>query len=296
MSAEAVYGASPVKRKRRTDAELADIDAAIITAVAQDHPMTLRGVYYRVVSAGAVEKTEDAYNLVGRQLLKLRRTGRVPYSWITDGTRWITKPETWSKLDEMLEDAGASYRRALWHDHDVELMVFTEKDAISGILLPVTEKWDVPLGVLRGYSSETFCYGVADDIFDCWRRDKMVFVYQFGNAPQLVQDWTSDRASIRARLASLRPMGSTAMYDAVAESVALAQAGAHVKKALVVIVATASRQLASRLPARARRRCSRSRTAAPRPGRSRRSAPDGSDAVGPQHRDPDPGCRRQHSR
>ena len=29
-----------------------------------DAPVTLRGVYYRVVSAGAVEKTEDGYRLV----------------------------------------------------------------------------------------------------------------------------------------------------------------------------------------------------------------------------------------
>jgi len=116
----------------------------------------LRGVYYRVVSAGAVDKTEASYRLVGRQLLKLRRAGQVPYSWITDGTRWITKPDTWNDLDAMLADAAVSYRRALWRDQGADVHIFTEKDAISGVLLPVTERWDVPLGVLRGYCSESF--------------------------------------------------------------------------------------------------------------------------------------------
>ena len=54
----------------------------------------------------------------------------------------------------MLEDAAASYRRMLWHDQAAEVQVYTEKDAVSGVLYPVTAQWDVPLGVLRGYASE----------------------------------------------------------------------------------------------------------------------------------------------
>jgi hypothetical protein len=69
-----------------------------------------------VVSAGAIDKTEDGYRLVGRELLKLRRSGAIPYDWITDGTRWINKPDSYDDLDQMLEDAAASYRPALWHD------------------------------------------------------------------------------------------------------------------------------------------------------------------------------------
>ncbi len=143
-----VYGSSTVKRSRRTNDQLRALDKVIVAVVAADHPMTLRGVYYRVVSLGAVEKTETDYRTVGRRLLALRRAGAVPYSWITDGTRWINKPQSWADVEEMLEDAAASYRRALWRDQPVEVQVYTEKDAISGVILPVTRKWDVPLVVL----------------------------------------------------------------------------------------------------------------------------------------------------
>lgn len=172
------YGPSTVKKRRRTQVELDAVDEAILVAVAQEHPVTLRGVYYRVVSAGAVEKTENGYRLVGRQVLKLRRSGRLPYHHITDGTRWIVKPNTWSDVDEMLNDAAASYRRALWRDQDVEVHVFTEKDAISGVIGPVTDKWDVPLGVLRGYASESFCYSMAQAVMAA---GKPVHVYQLGD-------------------------------------------------------------------------------------------------------------------
>ncbi len=169
---------STVTRRRRSDAELAEVDTAIVAAIEQDSPVTLRGVYYRVVSAGAVDKTELGYRLVGRRLLKLRRDGTVPYSAITDGTRWITKPDTHTGLDQMLSDAAASYRRALWHDQPVQVEIFTEKDAISGVILPVTEQWDVPLGVLRGYCSESFAHTVAESIL---ATDKLTFIYQLGD-------------------------------------------------------------------------------------------------------------------
>ena len=149
-----------------------------MTAVEQDQPVTLRGVFYRVVSARAVEKSENGYRAVGRRLLTLRREGRIPYSAITDGTRWISRPTTHNDLDAMLHDAAASYRRALWRDQPVEVHLFTEKDAISGVVLPITSRWDVPLGVLRGYCSETFAYNVAQAIIAA---GKPTFVYQLGD-------------------------------------------------------------------------------------------------------------------
>jgi hypothetical protein len=94
-----VYGASTVNRKRRTKAELATLDELIISVVEQDYPVSLRGVYYRVVSAGGADKTEHAYPAVGRRLLALRRNGAVPYDRISDGTRWVTRPRFYDDLE-----------------------------------------------------------------------------------------------------------------------------------------------------------------------------------------------------
>lgn len=181
------YGSSTVNRQRRTRTELDAVDDAIVQAVAADSPVTLRGVFYRAVSVGAVEKTELGYRLVGRQLLKLRRTGRVSYADITDGTRWINRPSTWGSLDQMLEDAASSYRRTLWHNQAAEVHIYTEKDAISGVILPVTQRWDVPLGVIRGYSSESFTWQVAQSVMAA---PADVFIYQLGDHdPSGVDVW-----------------------------------------------------------------------------------------------------------
>ncbi len=189
------YGPSTVKRHRRSNIELTVIDKAIVSAVRDEHPVTLRGVFYRVVSVGAVEKSEAGYRLVGRQLLKLRRAGVVPYSWITGGTRLIRKPRSWSDVETMLEDAAASYRRALWHDQDVQVLLLSEKDAISGVVYPITAAWDVELGIVRGYSSETFAYSVAEGVA---ATTKTTFVYQLGDHdPSGVDAWRSFEEKVR---------------------------------------------------------------------------------------------------
>ncbi len=194
MTAE-VYQACPIKRLRRTNAELAVVDNAILEVVAADHPMTLRGVYYRVLSLGLIEKTEAAYQLVGRQLLKLRRSGALPYSWITDGTRYVIKPRSWSDLDEALADAAASYRRALWREQPVRVEIVTEKDAIAGLLSEVTSTWDVPLAVVRGFVSETFAWTVAEHMT---MANKPTIVYQFGDHdPSGVAAWADYEAKVR---------------------------------------------------------------------------------------------------
>jgi hypothetical protein len=186
------YGSSTVNRHSR--AELDAVDDAIIAAVDADSPVTLRGVFYRAVSAGAVEKTELGYRLIGRQLLKLRRSGAVSYADITDGTRWITKPRTWDSLDQFLDDAAVSYRRALWHDQPIEVQVFTEKDAISGVIEPVTGRYDVPLGVLRGYASESFAWTVAQSVM---QGAGEVFIYQLGDHdPSGVDAWRAFTAKV----------------------------------------------------------------------------------------------------
>jgi VWFA-related protein len=72
-------------------------------------------------------------------------------------------------------------------------------------------------------------------LLDLLRPDDEVFVMRFSAHPELVQEWTTDLAEVSRRIGRVRPAGGTALYDAVAESVPLAQSGRHRKKALLII-------------------------------------------------------------
>ena len=62
-----------------------------------------------------------------------------------------------------------------------------------------------------------------------------VFLYKFDSNPMLVEGWTRDKRRLSTELGRLQSHGGTALYDAVAEAVPLAQSGHNRKKALVII-------------------------------------------------------------
>jgi VWFA-related protein len=72
-------------------------------------------------------------------------------------------------------------------------------------------------------------------LYDLLDRQDEIFLYTFSNDPSLIQNWTTDRQVLSRALSRLVPHGGTAMYDAVAEAIPLAQRGQFQKKALVVI-------------------------------------------------------------
>ena len=62
-----------------------------------------------------------------------------------------------------------------------------------------------------------------------------IFFYKFSNFPELLQDWTTDRQRLSRAIRRINAGGGTAMLDALAESVPLAQTGQHRKRAILLI-------------------------------------------------------------
>ncbi len=72
-------------------------------------------------------------------------------------------------------------------------------------------------------------------LYDLLGEQDEVFLYRFDSRVSQVSGWTEDRRSVGRMLGSITPNGGTAMYDAVATAVPLAQKGTRRKKALLVI-------------------------------------------------------------
>ena len=72
-------------------------------------------------------------------------------------------------------------------------------------------------------------------LFDLLGADDEFFLYRFNYQPRLVHDWTNDPERVSRALGGIHPRGGTALYDAVADAVVLAEQGRHRKKAVVVI-------------------------------------------------------------
>jgi len=66
-------------------------------------------------------------------------------------------------------------------------------------------------------------------------REDEVFLMRFDSRVSVLSDWTENRAAVSRMVASIRPGGGTALYDAVSDAVPLGEQGTRRKKALVLI-------------------------------------------------------------
>ena len=129
-----------------------DLREAILETFEQcEKPVTVRQMFYQLTVRGAIPKTEaGGYRPVQRQLVLMRREGLIPYDWIADNTRWMRKPTTYRGLHDFFARSARYYRQDLWIDSDVYVEVWCEKDALAGVIAPITSEYDVPLIVRAG--------------------------------------------------------------------------------------------------------------------------------------------------
>ena len=162
-----VYGSSsPIKRKRRTKAEIEQLDARLREIVDQYRPVTVRQVFYQAVNRNLVPKSETkGYRVVQRRLVALRRSGEIPHGYIVDGTRYVHGYARYEGLDEFTTYAAGLYRKDYWATAPVNVEVWLEKDALKGVLKPVVvDECGLGLHVTRGFASITYLQEAAEEI------------------------------------------------------------------------------------------------------------------------------------
>jgi hypothetical protein len=183
-----VNEACPTKRRRakarlrRTKADIGDIKQAIIKVIKADRPMTVRQVFYQLVTRGVIEKTEAQYQqTVIRLMTEMRLDGSLPYSWVVDESRRMRITRTFDNIQDALAHTAKFYRRSALQQSDDYLEIWVEKDALAGVMWDPASEYDVPLMVSRGMPSITFLHGTAQAINRAARAGKESYIYQFGD-------------------------------------------------------------------------------------------------------------------
>lgn len=158
----------------------------LIDYAEQHGPVTVRQLFYAATVAGlpGIDKSEGGYTKVQVQVLDLRRAGRLPYSAISDATRYMRKPQTFDGWEQALEDTARFYRKALWAESHEAVEIWLEKSALAGVLYPVTSEYDVPLMPTGGYSSETFAYGAVSALCGSGKTLVIYALYDFDRSGQ----------------------------------------------------------------------------------------------------------------
>ena len=140
--------------------------------------LSLRQLFYQLVSRGIVENEEREYKKLSRILSNARLAGLVDWDAIEDRTR---RPVIWTDYEspvDAMEKLISHYRLPRHVDQDIYVELWVEKDALASVLAPVASDYHVPLMVNRGYSSSSAMYDAAQRIDRC--------IYEYDCAEALV--------------------------------------------------------------------------------------------------------------
>lgn len=122
------------RRYRSTASEMDAWRDTLMQITEEIKPATVRQVFYQCVVRDLIEKTENGYKRVAATLAELRKSGRMPYKWLADATRWQRRPRSYDSLMESIEATAAFYRRDALTRSERYIEVWLEKEALAGVV------------------------------------------------------------------------------------------------------------------------------------------------------------------
>jgi hypothetical protein len=160
---------------------LLDAVHGVLEEYAEQLPLTLRQVFYRLVASYGYEKTEQAYGRLGEMINRARRSGRIPFASIRDdgvlsevpfGFRdrqeFWDRQEEWIKLFELNRQEGQEQFLEAWVEASGML------PQVAGVALG----YGLPCYSSSGFDSVTAKYEAAMRML---RRDVPTVVLHLGD-------------------------------------------------------------------------------------------------------------------
>ena len=169
-------------RNRSTKAEMDGLRERIVRIAFASHPLSVRNLFYQLLSddgSGAtVDKSEAAYQKVGRLKTLLCRDRSIPWHYFSDSSRVSYDNDGFEGLGDItfLDRVANLYRRDYWDATGIYPQLWVESRSLSPTLAGTARDLGISLYPSGGMSSDTFVYGAAVEAVYTGR-ERMAVVY-----------------------------------------------------------------------------------------------------------------------
>jgi len=158
--------------------------------------LTLRQIYYRLVTDFGIANTKSNYTQTSRHLVKARMNGIIDDNRIEDRTRTFLGGETGfedvptfiENMRETVKNGHEQYDINFWDKQPQAVIVWVEKDALSRVIQQAISEYRVIVAPSRGYPSYTFIKEATRH----FPRNKKVVVLHFADFDPSGLDMTRD--------------------------------------------------------------------------------------------------------
>lgn len=123
--------------------------------------LTLRQLYYQLVSQNIVKNEERSYKNLSTLVTNARLAGEMDWDAIEDRGRVAERAAEFEDLEELVDAALRSYRLPRWKYQQNYVELWVEKQALAGVLQPIAREYHITLMVNKGYSSASAMYESA---------------------------------------------------------------------------------------------------------------------------------------
>jgi DNA topoisomerase VI subunit A len=168
------------------------INKILAEYAADGYDLSLRQLYYQLVSRNVVENTERSYKNVGNIVSDGRLAGLIDWDIIKDRGREMIQNPHWLSPADILNTAATQYRIDRWDTQPRYVEVMVEKQALEGVLIPVCSDWDVPFTANKGYSSSSAMHEAGKRIYKRLRDEKDIIIIYLGDHDPSGIDMTRD--------------------------------------------------------------------------------------------------------
>lgn len=152
------FAAKSLKMIERCNEIIADFQS-------QGYTLTLRQLYYQLVSVNYFSNSEQSYNRLGETISNARLAGLVSWDAIEDKTRFVRGKDHWNGEDghfDFMRDSKKWFNIDMWENQPNYVEVWIEKDALLGVIERPCWELDVPYMSCRGYMSQSEEWAAAN--------------------------------------------------------------------------------------------------------------------------------------
>jgi hypothetical protein len=154
--------------------------------------LTLRQLYYQLVARGYIENSIRSYKRIGDLMSNARLSGLIDWSMIEDRGRETVGPRHWENPAQIIRSAAEQFKIDKWVDQPCYCEVMVEKDALSGILIPVCMELDIKFNANKGYSSSSAMYEAGQRFDEAGHDGKELHLFYLGDHDPSGIDMTRD--------------------------------------------------------------------------------------------------------
>ncbi len=165
------------------------VEAALDVFKQYDTALTLRQLYYRLVSRHLFENTVNNYKRLSRIMVRAREEGDVPVNCLEDRSRRIlgrgdtgytSARDFLRRRISGLKESYKEFRMPMWDDQPFYLLISLEKDALSRLVSDEATKYYIRTFPTRGYPSFSYVRRMASYIRNRLKGKPTVVLY-FGD-------------------------------------------------------------------------------------------------------------------